>query len=807
MSPTSKLQAALDTIKLPHPRAAEASDLGAARSGRTPASRIFTWRFLPGLVVFAAAFGLVTLPVGGVDPVSALSFAAYFLICIVLPGVLVWRAFGPRLTYRIEEYALGACVGYVLETLVRIGASAAGVPQAAAIVPVAVIAAVTLWRPWRRYWRSRAKPIPVPAAWAYAVISVIVLVWLGYSYYRLQPVSWTGTNEPYADLVHTLAYATDVAHRWPPEFPYVVGEPLKYHWFFGAHLAEAHTMTGVDFPTLLLRLYLVPMLLVLIVTAGALGTRMSGRLWAGPLAGGIAYLAQELNLIPLRRAIETSDSYVGSIGGAILWWSPSLPFAAVTLAPALLLAIDLARDRDNRGVRALSMGSWFLFTLAVVASAGAKSTALPVLIAGLGAVVALTVVVRRRLHYAALVAFGLACTVYIAAALTVYGGESYGVTVDLFGFVDATDMGLFLGFETPNLGLFAGALAMVIVLTAHVAPWAGSLLLLRSSSRSDPAAWLAAGAAACGLIALIGLYHPGQSQLYFLRSAFPLLAAAAAWGIVAGITTTGWRVALVVGTAIGVGAGAGLLIQSYDGVHPGDSADWLARYGTMLRPFALLGVVVVLVGAGYVLLRHRWSPGWQGIGVPVLVIVVILGAAGIRTPAQAAFVGYHEVRGTALPEPEFFGRGFAGDSVRAAQWLRDHSDVDDVVMTNVHCLNGPYQDQPGAYCDNLAFWMAAYSERRFYVHGWGYTASNAAIAEKLDHSTYVNAAPFWDQPRLRRNDAFLAAPTSAEARALRREFGIRWVFVDTEFGAVSPQITAVARLRYSRGPAAIYEFR
>jgi hypothetical protein len=121
----------------------------------------------------------------------------------------------------------------------------------------------------------------------------------------------------------------------------------------------------------------------------------------------------------------------------------------------------------------------------------------------------------------------------------------------------------------------------------------------------------------------------------------------------------------------------------------------------------------------------------------------------------------------------------------------------------VHCANGEYA--PPKTCDSLSFWVAAFTERRVLIEGWGYTSKNAQMGAALKVRRYPNTLPFWDPALLSRNDSFLAAPTKEEALALRKDYGVRWVFTDADFGGTSPELGSVLTPRFAAGPIRVYE--
>lgn len=783
------------------------------------------WRFLPGLAVIATA--IIVLRAGGVDVGLALRYGAYFVLAIVLPGTLVWRAIGPQLGGRLEEYAIGAALGYALEVPARLGASMLGVPAAGLLVPAAIVGAAILVPRWRRLWRSAAAPVGAAAGWAYAAICVTLLIWLWYSYFRSQPVTWTGWDSPMADLVFTLAFSSDVAHRWPVEYPWVAGQPLNYHWFIGLHFGQSATATGADLPTVLFRLYLVPMIPVLVVATGALAARLArglGGWWLGPLAGFLALVTTELNLLPLGDAIgDPTRQVVDLLLGSIVWWSPTVTYAAVLAVPAALIVVDLVRGTAGRG-------HWFLLVLLTLALAGAKGTALPLFVGGLGLVLLIGLLATRRVLWRGAGALLVVAAGYLTADLFIYGGQSHGIGLDIFGYADATVVGAWVHGSYPAaLGWYAAGAVTVLGVFAYLPSWIGGVLLLNREHRSDPAVWFLAGLALVGVLTMVLLYHPGQSQLHFLRVALPVLAAGGAWGIATqiprlvasvsskvpaprlevGTTATApsiaatRRTAWIIALTLAAGAMVSLLVMQ---VHP---ARWSAagtrttRFFHVLEPYLLVIVAIVVISAGYAVVRRRTR---SALPVTALAVAALLfaGAAAVRIPGEAVYATYGTAVGTRLPEPDINQQSITGDLLKAATWLRDNSAADDLVMTNVHCRYGPRT--PGQGCDNLTFWVSGYSERRVLVEGWGYTARNAEMAAEHGKRTYGNYLPFWDEKLLERNDRFIVSPTRASARALQRDHDVRWLIADPAFGPVSPELSKILKLRYRAGNAVVYEF-
>lgn len=749
---------------------------------------------LPQITVLAVA--ALCLHIGGVEWTAIGSFTAYLLLGLVVPGTLLWRAYGPRLRWRGEEYALGAAVGYAVEAAGRILLSAVGMPSASPAVPAAVLALFLAVPGLRRHRRSTVDVMPVRVSWTYAGMVAGLFFWLVPSFFASQKLTWPDGRQPGADLNFLLALAGELTHHWPVQFPYVVGEPLQYHWFYPEHLAAAHTATGIALPVLLFRLALLPMIAVLVVATGALATRLSGRAWTGPLGAFLAWVVTDLTLQRFSETATTYGSPVGSLMGAILWWSPTQTYSAVLFVAASLLIVDVLRRRAGRG-------HWLLLTLLLLVCVGAKASALPVLIAGVAAAagIGLLSVVRRRSSWRgqlpALGLLALLVGIFLPAIALLYGGQPNGIILRPFGVADSSMLAAsFAGRWNVSPGPTLEQVITGLTLVCYATPWLGGLLLARRATRADPALWLAVGAAIAGTATMVLLYHPGQSQLDFIRSALPLLAAAGAWGITEGLAGLRDQVRVCILT-MGAGLAACALLAWRVGTAYSPPPMGLT-VPQVLLPYLLLIATLGAMTVGWLRLRRQPAQHRSMVGAVTVFALLFAGAGATRTVSQLVATSADTFRLKPL------GGKPPGAEQQAAVWLRDHSSAQDVFATNVQCLNHVPPSDPA--CSNLAFWVSAYSERRSLVNGWGYTATAARLsADRPADAGYFDTVPFWDTPRLQRNTALFAAPTQAAAASLRADYGVTWVYADTTYGTVSPQLAKVLTLRYHKGPVSLYQ--
>jgi hypothetical protein len=310
---------------------------------------------------------------------------------------------------------------------------------------------------------------------------------------------------------------------------------------------------------------------------------------------------------------------------------------------------------------------------------------------------------------------------------------------------------------------------------------AGILLLLGSvRGRRDPLAWTLAGAGAAGTLAVVMLSHPGGSQGYFALNAIPLLAIGSTLGLVALVDALRTRATApaLIGLLAGplVALAPTLLIGHLAHVHA-------VRHKVYL--LAVAAVILALAGAA----AARSVERRRGVAQASALAVALL-TAGV------AVVGHGMLRPVPVPRaapvtedtPFAVSRG----QIAAARWIRDHSGVDDLVMTNRHCAG----TTAPVHCDSRRYVVAAFSERQVLLEGWTNTPRATDLAPTGRSSIVVD---YWKPDLLRLNDGFIARPTAAAAARLWA-LGVRWVLVD-DARPHAPTLEPFAHRRF-RAPGA-----
>jgi hypothetical protein len=719
-------------------------------------------------------------------------YALRLVVAVLLPGVLLSRLVrsGPRTG--IEDLAVGYAVGTLAQVPVwwlflRLGLTYW-------IWPALVVAAIALCPPARRRVMETELDA-TPLAWSASVagICLTALAWVRGDFLRWSPPEPHGVHTYYNDLNYHMSIAAETERAMPPTLPQVAGEPLYYHWLAHLDMGLASKLTGVELSAVMYQLWVPVTLLAGVVVVAACGSRISGRLWAGPLAAVFLYVAGEIVM-----GSWTSRPFA-PITQFYAWASPSQTIAIVFAVPALGAIIDYLRRQDGAGRQFLLLGLPLFGALAL-----AKSAELPVLIGGSAVLLVLALLRKERdlLRRTFLTSSALS-VVFLISVVTVYGGQSGGLSFSplfimrqLAGSYTSVRMDAFPTVRTSIAVLIVTAIWAVTVLART---W-GIVLGIARWRTADPGLLLLIGVFVTGVAAFLMLEHPGGSQVYFLISAFAAGALASAWAISERAPALSARTAGLIGVLVVAG---GLAAYS--------SQDLFAK----TRPtvgffhqvvFLGLPVLIVLTTAGVlslvVVVAHRRGRLRELSVVTVVTAAVISGGIAntiqytlSTLPSTSVAKVYAEREGPAT--------GVSAKGVAAARWIRDHSAPDTVVATNRHCLVG--QIFPGSgpvtRCGVDSFWVSAWSERRVLVEGWGF--SSRALTAEIENGRPYENQPFWDQPLLKANDGFFESPTREEAAFLCKR-GARFALLDRRYQPDLPKLEPVAKLVYSNSDAEVY---
>jgi hypothetical protein len=300
------------------------------------------------------------------------------------------------------------------------------------------------------------------------------------------------------------------------------------------------------------RLYLVPMILLVVVQIVALARAIGATAWAGVVAGALALLLGSLDPLP---AVPTELLSTFPL-------SPSFLMSTIVWLPVLILLAE----RLDRRPEALALPALAVVGVALLlAGEGAKATTVPMTVAAL-ALVGLWAYRRDRTHLPVIVGAGLACCTVIAVYnLVLYHGMTNSLGLHpLRVYLDSQPFRLLddrLGGSPLGrvalypLAFVLGTLRIVVTLLPGLV-----LLGLRGRLGSPPSRLLLIGALVTGLAAMVLLTHPGTSQLYFFYPGYLAGAVLSAAGLVDALAPRLAGVRVRRGWALGGAAALGLVL-------------------------------------------------------------------------------------------------------------------------------------------------------------------------------------------------------------------------------------------------------
>ena len=574
----------------------------------------------------------------------------------------------------------------------------------------------------------------------------------------------------------------------------MAGLSMPYHYFVHVHLASASQVTGLELPVIYLRLYTLPLIVLLVLQLVVAGSSLARSAYAGLVAACLVLLVGQMNLNH-----ETALGFVSFLGvlPTYLHSSPSVPFGLVLLVPLLILIGEAISSPWD----ATRLSDWVLIAVFMVGASNAKVVILPMIVASLFLYGAARLLTHRRLPPAVWIAGALGTAVFAVLYLVLYRGHSSGVALDpaagvaLFnGMIAVGRLKYHLQATLPTFpgsgvllssgGIVFGAVGLFSAQLIGLV-W---LLIHQGLHLNKRQAWLLAFLVT-GLVVPLVSNSPGTGNvLYFL-----------AYGTVAGCILAAeglqlaWRskprLDRSAANRSGVLALAGLAILALAITVPArlfsaTDVDGLSRSYLWAYAGFALGLLVLLLIAG------RWFRHGRWVGAAVATSVLIV-AGALDRPIESARGGVRTI------EPVEVGRHLSPELYEAMEWIRDNTPEDAVIAVN--------------NADALEFGYAAFSERRSFLGGWAYSlpvreSGYASVELGFMVGGVGSAGSDLFAPRVSLNDrAFQDADPQAISEL--RDHGVRYLVVDETNGypADLPALREVARPVYEAPGVTVLE--
>ncbi|MBK8293959.1 MAG: hypothetical protein IPK93_03955 [Solirubrobacterales bacterium] len=730
------------------------------------------------LAVLVAA--LILLTIYGTDVGDSLLYFGYLCGWVYLPGWLVYRVLADEPGSGIRQFAIGAGLGYILGVFAFMFTAAIDFRTLLDFYPL-IIGIPALLILLFRYRGGLPKPEPAAPSrliWGIAAVCILAMASIAIAFFAVTPLPGTRVTNYSQDFSWAISLVVEALHHWPLTEPSEVGEPVPYHNFVHLSMASASQITGIDAPLIFFRLSILPIVALTVVQLVAAGRSLFGSATGGLIAAALTYLVGDWGLAS------------GGTLFSFLFYSPSFLFGLLVLIPLFILI----GWRLRLGSLSASPGEWVLLALFAAAAGGAKVTILPLLIGSLAIFGLISWFKARRFPWAVLGIGLILSAAQLAYYFLLYRGHTTGLSIRLNSGIDFLRGQSYLDLVKdeildllPGLPLLDGILtvfAIAIALFALIgAPLVGLYWFLGRRNRplSPIAVWFCA-LLGVGLFFLAFVQAVGTgNQLYFLY-----------YGVLAGILMSG------------VG-----LREAFSEGQP-----ILEHQRTIL---ILLGLWAVAI-AGYIVLPGEIEPGnlarglLVGYGILVGGMVLLWLAArhflrgvggGVAVVLALAFimVGMIDMP-RAFLDPSLSSRSEPTEGYRMTpdlygglRWLKNNTPEDTAVI-----VNNQRGESATGYTN--AYDYAAFSERHYFLAGWGYSlATRDAGYDRV----LAGFNPFADRQAL--NDRAFAGDEAAIEK-LKSEYGVEYAVVDgingdpddlaklKPFGTVVYQETGVAVLRF-----------
>ncbi|MGW6709248.1 hypothetical protein ACWGDE_30785 [Streptomyces sp. NPDC054956] len=790
----------------PSAPAARAGAANPADGTEQPLAHRF-WRFLPGVTAYLLLVALLLL--SDTSPNDIARYTGYALWGVMLPGTLVFRALRRRPYTLLEDLAYGAATGLVLELVAWFVVVSLGLQSYATAWPLAVVIPFVAVPALRRHWRPRGYA-RTSLRWSWTVSGLVMFTsWYFYEDFlsKYPVLSDTESSRIFADLPYMLSLAANAKQNVPLTFPQAAGEPLNYHWFSFAHMGMSSLVGHVDLPVIQTRLMVPALAALAVVLVVVVARRLTGRAWAGPLAAALLFVITEFTAVYPN---NVNTWFFGAPSLRLMYWSSQSYTYSQPLLIALLgvvgealrrLRMTGAGEQDNPAPR-FGRGVFVLVAMFALASSAAKASSLPVTLAGLAVAGLVVLIANRRVPWTVVGLVGALVGALFFATAVIFRFETYGLQIVLLGNFNDFWFDPSHGHSSLLKAVLIVTSVAVFVLTHQLKTVGMFPLIWRRKFKLDPIQWFLLGSAVAGPCAY--LVVKGYNASYFTMAALPFGAILSAWGFCEAFERAALprraKAALAVATVASVALLTWALYRY--------SAEWNAY---VLRTFvhdqthkpyhfllpvavtAAVLAVIALVGGLLWWAGGRVWPALRGRGGMVLLTAVL--AAGAPGVFHDVLQSKQQIWDSTWTQP--------ASQVKAARWVRAHSDPEDILATNSHCWEFDNYTR-GAKCENTrSWWLSAYSERSVLIEGWAYAPR--MVAKTKGGVSYLG--PFWDQALFELNESAVYRPTEEILRRLHDEYHVRYVVVHRPSGHESPRLGELATKVFDNEQVAVYELR
>jgi hypothetical protein len=680
-----------------------------------------------------------------------------FAVITLVPGYAVLSALRADFSH-FERLVLGAVVGLAL---LAVGGAIAATTQLDFTRWLPSLFALFAWMRFRRVekrssnWFDRLK-LPLIGLLGVAAILPNILKIL-----RNQPLTWNGTWSFYGDVPFQIAMVSATGMRPAWDYPWALETPIQYTWLFHSALgawAQLANLTGTE---MILHAWPIAYGLLLPLTAAVLCYRVTRN-----------YLTTILLMVALPFVRVGATLFTSKINGLQFPISPTFEFGVLLTAAIVTLVISQLPQLFQKF--SLKTHGYFLVVigLAVFANTGSKGSTWFVSLGAIG--VAWLVVWQRVRSFKTLL--GTTAT-WLAGVSLLSGLAANLLIVKTTAGTHLDPAHLFRGSASEVL-LNAASIGIVLAAIAFALVSGQKLGVANALASERLPGTLVAGSAFAGLISMVLLSHPDDSQNYFWYSAFIF------WLILCvDIFSQALAKYRLVAISIVLLVKLGISIATYQATH--------GKFFLALCTAALLCALQILGFAVVSLLRDRKQKTafnlsilrWISLAIVALIAFIPV-QQGLRSWS------YQDREGIRNHEA-----AVSSDALSAMQFVEKHSKVTDGLATNQYC---PEHEAGDSRCAtnpakaNPWFTLSAFSGRDvlFESNGYSWQVADTVAAGNLVKGQLSSA-------NFRLSQAFMNNPSSALTSRLKAK-GVRLLFINTLFSHAKTY-SPFAHLVYQKG--------
>jgi hypothetical protein len=438
-----------------------------------------------------------------------LSYIPYLALGVILPGTLVAQAFVRWRADWLTWIAIGWALGHGFEVLSIQLAKTVGLPRLFLVwIPIAYLMA---WR--RRQWQGDVTTLHHPVQCA--VLLAVVISFASATFVAINLLELSPQPTYQSDVWFHITEAAEFRDHLDTADPRIAGHPYAYHTLEYGPAVGANLAVQIPLANLIARysgLSLVWLLVLLLFN--------SARHIRSPVAG---FLSAALIVAPLDvfSLISSKLSFGSSIIYSGLDGSTSTLVGFCTLA-ALFLPL-----------RWFFMGSrvrdlWAVALLAYMA-AGSKSVPGPLLLVGIGAVIAGVVLRRRKPSQRSVLLVGVFAVIFVLTALPIVLRATVADSATIT-FASAARLNPYADQlrsvpDWVRLSFYPIGLDFLLWVGLAIGTWR----LVKAGERE--LSWFLVGCLLFGSVVVEATSIPGASELFFLYMAMVLAAPVAGMGL------------------------------------------------------------------------------------------------------------------------------------------------------------------------------------------------------------------------------------------------------------------------------------